>query len=331
MKTEYISKNLRVLVNGSLRLIMSLAIVAGSVIAQEERVQPALKWPVTETKTTKATEESLIRVHTDLVSLAVVVTDRKGNLVEGLERKDFTVHDDGVSQKITSFSIDDAPASFVVVFDASGSMNGKKMSQAKDAVLGFVKTSHPQDEFSLIGFNSRPQLLLDRSRDADLLLAKLTFLERDGETALYDAVFLGVERVLIGAHPKKVILLITDGEDNNSRYTRSEVNRRLEESGVIVFAIGITANTPPRQRMANERVLEKLTSHSSGKAFFPDDAMKLDEAFDRIAIELRRQYSMGFLPSDFVHDGKWHRLRVKVGAAGDKKVVIRTRRGYYAQ
>lgn len=276
--------------------------------------------------------EISVKIKTDLVTLPIIVTDRKGDLVNGLKQGDFNVYDEGTLQKIALFSVDDAPVSVIVVFDSSGSMSGKKIDQARQALARFVETSHPRDEFVLIGFNSHPQVLLENTRDADALAAKLTYVKPNGETALYDAVYLGVEKVLRGTHPRKVVLVISDGLDNDSRYTYNDVKRQLEESGVVVYAVGISKNMPPRQRLAGEDVLEKLAGISGGRAFFPDNLLELDAAFERIAVELRRQYSIGFEPSSFVPDGKWHRVRVRIRSPrADEKLIVRTRKGYYAR
>ncbi|MBK9438532.1 MAG: VWA domain-containing protein [Chloracidobacterium sp.] len=199
---------------------LALILLGVTVFGQEKPGQSEERIPVDQKKLIRGIEENIsLRVNTHLVSLPVIVTDRKGNLVNGLERNDFSVYDDGALQKIELFSVDDSPASIVVLFDASGSMSGKKIDRAKQSLVRFVQTSHPMDEFFLIGFNTRPQLLLDSTRDADEILTKLIQVEPRGETALYDSIYLGVEKVLDGAHPKKVLLMITDGGDNHSRYT----------------------------------------------------------------------------------------------------------------
>lgn len=313
--------------------LLMLNVLCDSVLAQQKVGQSKPELPINKTNSDQGVEDNnSLRVTTDLVSFPVVVTDRKGNPVTGLRRNDFAVYDDGILQEIAFFSEEDEPATVVVVFDTSASMSGKKIEQAKEALARFIETSHPRDEFILIGFNSRPQLLLNKTRDADALLAKLTYLEPRGETAFYDALYLGVEKVLRGTHPKKVMLTITDGEDNNSQYTLTDVKRQLQESGSILYAVGVFNGIPFKQRFAFEALLEKLAKSSGGNAFFPDDKLEMDETFERIAVELRRQYSIGFQPPNFIPDGKWHRLKVKVESpAGGKKRLVRTRKGYYAQ
>src|SRR5882762_7359284 len=180
-----------------------------------------------------------IVVRTDLVTLRATVTDAKGNYVLGLEKAAFTIQDNDSPQNITAFSDEDAPVSVAVVFDVSGSMSEAKTARAKQALAGFIQTSHPRDEFFLVSFDSRAHLLLARSRDGDAVLKRFTYFQTGGNTALYDALYLGLDKVTHGTYPKRAILLITDGEDNDSRYTFKEVRRALRESDVGVYTIGI--------------------------------------------------------------------------------------------
>src|SRR6266404_606056 len=180
-----------------------------------------------------------IVVHTDLITLRATVTDAKGNYVLGLEKSAFTIQDNDSTQNITAFSDEDTPVSVAVVLDVSGSMSEAKVAQAKQALAGFIQTSHPRDEFFLVSFDSRAHLLLARSRDGDAVLKRFTYFQTGGQTALYDALYLGLEKVNHGIYPRRAILLITDGEDNDSRYTFKEVRRVLQESDVSVYTIGI--------------------------------------------------------------------------------------------
>src|SRR5882724_179751 len=277
-------------------------------------------------------QEAPVVVHTDLVTLRATVTDAKGNYVLGLEKSAFTIQDNDSPQKITAFSDEDTPVSVAVVFDVSGSMSEAKIAQAKQALAGFIQTSHPLDEFFLVSFNSQAHLLLDRSRDGDAVLNKFTYVQPGGNTALYDALYLGLERVTHGTFPRRAILLITDGEDNNSRYTFKEVRRRLQESDVSIYSIGIREGLlRTSAAVAAEMDLRNLATISGGETFFPRNSLQMDEAFERIALELRHQYSIGYRPENFVPDGKWHRLKVRVTQAnGTHHPVVRSRQGYYA-
>lgn len=274
-----------------------------------------------------------ITVKTDLVTLTLTVTDLYGRYVSGLNKNAFTVFDNNQEQEITFFSDSDAPASIGILFDVSGSMSGEKIGKARKALEQFINTSHPSDEYFLIAFNNRAQLLLDRTRDGDALLQKLTLVQPKANTALYDACYLGVERVTRGTRQKKAVLIISDGQDNSSRYNFGEVRRLLKESDVTVYAVGIMdgRDVGSVTGMQGQAFLDELTSVTGGKAFYPQTDVELDEIFERIALELRHQYSIGFTPKDFMPDGKWHKVKTKVKPPrGISRLTIRTREGYYA-
>lgn len=272
-----------------------------------------------------------IFINTDLVTFNVSVSDVYDRSVQGLKQEHFRILDNKIPQEIAMFSDEDAPVSLGVIFDVSGSMSGTKISNARDALKSFVETSHEADEYFLVGFNSRAQLLLDRTRDSDALLAKLTFVETKGNTALYDATYLGIEKVVRGVHPKKAVLLLSDGQDNNSRYTFREVQKLLKESGVIIYAIGILGGGSGTDDMRGQSYLEELAGVSGGKAFFPSSPMEMNDTFERIAIELRSQYAISYRPTNFTLDGKWHNVKVKVTPPrGMSRLFVRTREGYYA-
>ena len=274
-----------------------------------------------------------VKVKTDLVTLTLTVTDLYGRYVMGLGKKDFTVLDSNKEQEITFFSDTDAPVSIGVLFDVSGSMSGEKVQKARKALSRFINTSHPNDEYFLIAFNSRAQLLLDRTRDGDAVLQKLTLVNPRQNTALYDAVYLGIERVTRGSHQKRALLIISDGQDNASRYNFGEVRRLMKESDVITYAVGIidAGDAASPLGMQGQAFLDELTSVTGGKSFYPASDVEMDEIFDRISIELRHQYSIGYTPKDFQPDGKWRRVKVRVKPPrGLPRLTVRSREGYYA-
>ena len=271
--------------------------------------------------------------NTDLITFTVTVTDTYGRFVSGLNKNAFTVLDDKKPQEITFFSDDDSPVSVGVIFDVSGSMSGDKVRRARDALSKFVQTSHNSDEYFLIGFNSRAQLLLDKTRDGNAVLDKMTFVQTRGNTALYDACYLGVEKVQRGAHPKRALLLISDGQDNNSRYTFNELRRLLKESDVVLYGIGILGGGDAGSSlgMEGQGILDELAGVSGGKAFFPRSPAEMDDIFEQIALELRHQYSIGYKPTNFSNDGRWHKVKVKVTPPrGLPRLFVRTKEGYYA-
>jgi Ca-activated chloride channel family protein len=253
--------------------------------------------------------------------------------VSGLTKKAFTVFDNNEEQEITFFSDSDAPVSLGVIFDVSGSMSGDKIAKARKALEKFIATSHPSDEYFLIAFNSRAQLLLDRTRDGDAVLRKLTLVQPKQNTALYDAVYLGVDKVTRGSHQKRALLIISDGQDNASRYNFGEVRRLMKESDVVTYAVGILGGSDASSQlgMQGQAFLDELTSVSGGKSFYPQTDVEMDEIFERIALELRHQYTVGYTPKDFQPDGKWRRVKVKVKPPrGLPRLTVRSREGYYA-
>ncbi len=287
--------------------------------------------PQSESSNTNTSRNQQIIVNTDLVTLTVSVTDHDGRYVPGLNKKDFTITDNKAPQEIAFFSDVDSPVSVGIVFDVSGSMSGKKIEQAREALAAFIQTSHPQDEYFLIGFNSQPQLLLDRTRDGDAVMKRLSLVEPGGSTALYDASYLALEQVMRGTYAKRALLIISDGEDNDSRYTFSNLRRALRESDVVVYAIGIRGRASGRWSRYGDNVLDELASVSGGKVFFPKNSARMNEALEQIALELRHQYSIGYRPSNFAIDGKWHRVKVKVTPPPEfNRVFIRSREGYFA-
>lgn len=314
------------------------ALASPALIAQEDKSAKPAATQTTPTPAPPATagqtvgDDPLI-LNSDLITLNVTVTDSYGRYVKGLDKGAFTILDDKSPQEISFFSDDDSPASVGVIFDVSGSMNGDKIARAREALSRFIQTSHDKDEYFLIGFNNRAQLLLDRTRDSEAVLNKLTFVQTRGQTALYDAAYLGVEKVSRGTHPKRAILLISDGQDNNSRYTFNELRRLLKESDVLIYAVGILGGGDPSSSlgMGGQAILDELASVSGGKAFFPNTSAEMNEIFERIALELRHQYSIGYRPSNFIGDGKWHRLKVKVTPPrGLPRLFVRNKEGYYA-
>jgi len=161
----------------------------------------------------------------------------------------------------------------------------------------------------------------------------MTFVNTTGNTALYDACYLGVEKVQRGGHPKRALLLISDGQDNNSRYTFNELRRLLKESDVVLYGIGILGGGDAGSSlgMEGQGILDELASVSGGKAFFPRSAAEMDDIFEQIALELRHQYSIGYKPNNFSNDGRWHKVKVKVTPPrGLPRLFVRTKEGYFA-
>ena len=266
------------------------------------------------------------------MSVRVTVTDRSGRAIAGLKKEHFKIYENKVEQQPSFFSDEDAPASIAVIVDTSASMSGEKIVRAKEALARFIQTSHPDDEYFLIGFNSTPKLLLDRARDGQAVLNQFNDVRPSGNTALYDAVSLGIAKLSHGFYPKRAIIVISDGEDNQSRHTLAELRRTLQESDVAVYAIGIADRRGPIRFVSlGDLVMQKMAAVSGGKSYWPKNPEQTNDAFEQIALELRHQYSVGYyLASDVAADGKWHRIKVVVDAPQEQSLVVRSREGYYA-
>lgn len=269
---------------------------------------------------------------TEVVSLTVTVTDPYSRLVTGLNKQNFEVFEDKVKQEIAFFSSDDVPVSLGIVFDVSGSMKGK-LDRARDALRAFIQTSHSDDDFFLVGFNQRANLLAEFT-DGDTLANKLHLVDPKGQTAVYDAAYLGIEKVKQGRHDKRALLLISDGQDNSSRYTYGELRKLLKEAGVQIYCIGIVdlgGGAGASLEMQGQGILEEIAQVTGGKAFFPRSAAELEDATTRIALELRNQYSIGYLPTNIKKDGQWHKIKVNVKPPrGLPSLKVQHKEGYYA-
>lgn len=299
-------------------------------------------------------DDSPLVVNSRLVTLTVTVTDGDGRSVTGLDKSAFAVFDDKRPQEVAFFSGEDSPASVGVVFDLSGSMTGDKIVRAREALARFAETGREEDEYFLVGFDAQARLLLDRTRDISALTHRIAYSRPGGGTALYDAVYLGAETLRRGAHRRRALVVVSDGEDTSSRRGYGELLHFLKEAGVPVYTVAILTpppgaadgtrgpfyGRPPLAEFIPEEspshrydrmTLEGLAEATGGRSFVPHAEGEVVEAFERIALELRGQYSLGFRPSDFAADGRWHRLKVKVTPPpGKGRVRVRSREGYYA-
>ena len=301
--------------------------------AQVTGAKPAVTAPSQASQQNLNPGDDRVITNTDLISFNVTITDQYGRFVTGLPESAFTVLDEKQPQEITFFSDDDAPISLGIVFDLTGSMSGGKVKRAREALDHFFETSREGDEYFLVTLqNGHANLALDRTRDSQAVLNKLTFVQSRGTTAFYDACYLGVDKVTQGTHPKRALLVISDGQDNNSRYTFKELRRLVKESDVTIYAIGIEDEGDGALASDGQMILDDIAALSGGKAFFPQTSAEMDDIFESIALELRHQYSIGYRPPNFNTNGKWHHLKIKVNPPrGLPHLFVRSRDGYYAQ
>ena len=269
----------------------------------------------------------LFKVGVETVFVKVSVSDPLNRYVTGLEKEHFKIFEDNVEQEIVHFEQQEAPISVGIIFDISGSMKtNANIQKAKSSIARFLESGNPKDEYLLITFNEQTKLVRDFSQSASSLQNDVVFQKPGGDTALYDAVYMGLSYVREGINDKKALILITDGEDNSSRYSPSEVREFAKESDVQIYAIGELG-----EYGYGLSVIEKIVSITGGRAFFPNNFSELDYYIDLIHAELRNQYVLGYRPSNQVHDGKWRRIKVKLDAPkGLPKLSVNAREGYYA-
>lgn len=319
---------------------------SGQVRPEQKQDQPQTATPAQDkNKSADKTETSIqvprkpqdddgkrVIVQTETVNLMVTVTDPYNRLVTGLDKQNFEVFEDKVKQDIAFFNDDDAPVSMGVIFDVSGSMKNK-LDRAREALKAFVDTSHQDDDFFLVGFNQRANLL-GEFMDGSSLVNKFNLVDARGQTALYDAAYLGVEKVKQGRHQKRAMLLISDGQDNSSRYTYGELRKLLKEANVQIYCIGIVemgGGSGSSLDMQGQAILEEISQVTGGKAFFPRSPAELEDAVTRIALELRHQYSIGYYPTNAERNGQWRKIKVSVKPPrGFPHLTVRAREGYYA-
>jgi Ca-activated chloride channel family protein len=271
------------------------------------------------------------RVDTNLVLVPLTVTDPMDRLVTGLEKQNFAIFEDNRTESIRTFASDDAPVSVGVILDLSGSM-GNKVVRARGAVLQFMKTSNPQDEFFVIGFNDRPQLITDFTSSEDDVEARLATVEVGHRTALLDAIYFGLEKMKQAKYQRKALLVVSDGGDNNSRYTENEVRSAVREADVQIYSIGIfDAEAPTPEERNGPLLLNEVSSETGGRLFRVDDLSEMGDIATRISAELRNEYVIGYKTDDSRMDGKWRKVKVKLAPPpGLPQLTVHARTGYYA-
>jgi len=274
---------------------------------------------------------SVIRMNVDMVLVPVTVTDPMNRLVTGLEKEDFTILENNGPQRIKSFAAEDAPVSIGIVFDLSGSMNSK-LIRARESILQFAKTANPEDEFFVIGFNDRPELIEDFTNSVEEIQARLATVRSGHRTALLDAIYYGVAKMKEAKHERKALLVVSDGGDNRSRYTEGEVRAQVRESDVEIYSIGIFdpyAATP--EERTGPILLNELCEETGGRLFRVDDIAEMSDIAEKISTELRNQYVIGYTPKNASRDGKWRKVKVKLTPpSGLPPLTVHARTGYYA-
>lgn len=273
-----------------------------------------------------------IRRDVNLVVLRATVLNGSGDVVTGLQKENFRVSEDKMEQQISVFRNDDVPVTVGIVVDNSGSMRLKRPG-VNAAALTFVKTSNPQDEVFIVNFNDEYYLDMDKdfSSDPKDLQEALDRIDSRGMTALYDAIVGSLDHLQKGTNDKKVLLVITDGEDTASRETLEYAVRAAQGSNAVIYAIGLFSDDPGQEKRRGKKALEEITKATGGEAYFPESVDAVESICKRIARDVRNQYTIAYYPTNTAHDGTFRTVKVEVTPPkGMGRLTVRTKPGYFA-
>jgi Ca-activated chloride channel homolog len=275
--------------------------------------------------------QQVLRANVDLVLVDVTVLDQTGRAVTGLEPTNFVVLDDKIPQIVRYLSNVDEPISLVVVLDTSASM-AAKIQEARKAFTELVNTSNPQDDFGLIVVRDEPRVALYFDASASEIRGTVDALQPDGFTALWDGMYLGVDELKKSRYQRKAMVVISDGGDNHSRYTESQLKSLLKEADVEVYAIGMFDRYATRlEERRGPLQLDEVTSVTGGRLFPVHDSVELSRAVTEISQEFRNQYVLGYYPNNRSRDGRWRKLKIRLtGSAPQAQFRLYAKRGYYA-
>src|SRR6202142_116998 len=304
-----------------LRLVALLALIAAPAFAGAQQSSPSQSRP---------DDDYTISVNVNMVVLRATAQDHKGALVSGLGKDDFEVYEDGGLQQIKHFSHEDIPVTVGLVIDNSGSMRPKRADFIA-AALAFARSSNPQDQMFVVNFNEKVSFGLpnntpftDQVAQLEVALSKIA---ANGETALYDAVATAVEHLKKGDRDKKVLIVVSDGGDNASKHKLTEIMALAGQPGAIIYTIGIFDNQDPD---LNPGVLKRLAKETGGESFLPESLADVTAICERIARDIRNQYTIAYVPTNRKRDGAYRVIQVKASAPGYGHLSVRTRTGYFA-
>ena len=308
-------------------VLTAFAVLAAGIWAAEQKpvVQPPVQQPA------QADEPTRIQVDVTRVSLLYTVTDRKGRFVTNLTKDDFEVIESKKSQNILEFNAEsDLPLRLGILIDTSNSIR-ERFKFEQDAAIEFVNnTLHAnQDRAMLVKFDTSAELISDLVSDTEKLATAIRSLRPGGGTALYDAIYFACRDKLSQDQPRhkfrRAIVILSDGDDNQSRYTREQAREMALKSDVVLYAISTNIS---RIESDGDKVLRYLTAETGGRAFFPFKVEDLEQSFENIRNELTHQYTLSYRPEPLLTDGLFHTIEMRV--KGRKDLIVRTRKGYYA-
>ena len=275
---------------------------------------------------------ALIRVDTRLIVCHTTVVDKSGHLITNLPESAFSVYEDGVKQEIKVFKREDVPVSIGLIIDNSGSMRDKRAKVAA-AALALVKASNRDDETFVVNFNDEPYLDLPNNEDftnnlADLQEA-LSRIDARGGTAMRDAIRVSIDYVKEKGHrDKRVLVVVTDGNDNSSFISLENLVKAAQQAGVLIYSVGLLSEEEHREAQKAKRALMDLAEATGAETFFPKELSDVDRIANQVAHDIRSQYTIAYTPTNPTMDGKFRSIKIAVNAPG--KPMVRTRNGYYA-
>lgn len=275
-------------------------------------------------------DDYTIGVNVDMVVLQATALDHKGALVSGLDKDNFQIYEDGTLQPVKHFSHADIPVTVGLVIDNSGSMRPKR-HDVVGAALTFARSSNPQDQMFVVNFNERVSFGLpgaipftDQVTQLEVALSRI---DADGQTALYDAVAVALDHLKKGSRDKKVLIIISDGGDNASKHTLAQIMAMARQSDAIIYTIGMFDE---QDEDRNPHVLKELAKDTGGEAFLPESLKDLAPVCERIAHDIRNQYTLAYVPTNRKRDGTYRAIQVKASGQGRGRLSVRTRTGYFA-
>ena len=281
----------------------------------------------------RRTSPPSLKADTSLVLVPVSVSDASNRPILGLDRSSFRIFDNNVEQKLTSLTFEDTPVALAMVFDISGSMR-TKMHKSRLALARLLEMANPEDEFCLIEFSDNVHLARSWTSDPEEITQALDGAVPRGRTALLDAIGLGLHEVKKSTKPRKAIVIVSDGGDNRSRLTETELRAMARESDALMYAMGIFEGMGTQlslEELAGPGLLEEISEASGGHMFPVSDVNRLPEIAARIGVELHSQYLLAYSPSGMTHDGRHHRVRVQVvPPPGTSALNVDWRAGYRA-
>jgi len=328
--------------SGFVSLFLALVLPGLSAHAQtaidDVHVTPRAK-PVDVATTAYATDPaaslgtgSLIRTSVNLVMVPVTITDERYRPVIGLDQENFQLFEGKKPQEIKHFSSEDAPVSVGIVVDTSGSMS-YKLDRAREAVTQFCDTANPQDEFFLITFAEEPILVTDFTNRPEQLENDLLTARSKGRTALIDAVYMAIQKMRNARYGRKALLILSDGGDNHSRYSEHDVKAAVKEADVLIYAVGTYDKyVSTQEELLGPELLQEMAELTGGHAFSLSNINEMPDVTKAIGTELRYQYMLTYQPQSPPHDGKWHKISVKLRLPRKFNIFahIEARPGYYA-